>query len=136
MTHIQRLSCATVLSSDSPRGYINVESCTGDATVDPQRQFEHDQGRRYFRVELSDSCLLGSHATKPYNVAGSIRFPVAQAFLRARHIVYGQTSSESTVKHLATEKSTCATLQYSSELPVSQQSCPSSANSQIPADQC
>ncbi|KAF9787352.1 hypothetical protein BJ322DRAFT_719017 [Thelephora terrestris] len=37
-------------------------------------------------------------------VTGTIGFPIAQAFLRAGHIVYGQTRSESTVRQLATEE--------------------------------
>jgi len=37
-------------------------------------------------------------------VTGAIGFPVAQALLRAGHIVYGQTRSESKVKQLATEE--------------------------------
>jgi len=40
-----------------------------------------------------------------YSATGTIGFPVAQAFLRAGHIVYGQTRSESKVKQLATEES-------------------------------
>ena len=39
------------------------------------------------------------------SATGFIGFPAAQAFVRAGHIVYGQTRSASKAKQLATEES-------------------------------
>ena len=54
-----------------------------------------------------DPHSLGDYLTKTSSATGTIGFSTAQAFLRAGHIVYGQTRSESKVKQLATEESTC-----------------------------